>query len=437
MNSIPRRAAAAPPRHRPVRAARCLLGLSLAVAATASVAGPCNISPLNTQFVEKASPGIYTPAFIDYMATNMAFSNVKGYVLTLTNREGDTVARITQGLARTSCDPGGQRNFTASTETPWGSVSKLITTAAAIKVASSFGADLDSSIVNFLPYRWRSHVHPRFAVGEDGSGPVTLRMMLQHRGGFRHSSCGGRDIKTRLIDGDSAACTSGDPPAVGTRSYSNMLGIFQILMAYMYSPQLMQTFELNAAGYNTADYDAYLQMVTNNSYRGLVNSQLFAPIGITGSCNMAELVAANPTGNYIRWYDNASDTSGTLPPDQNHTCASGAWILSSTEMSSLLYQLKHTSNVLSPEDYALMEAGSSDSLGWWRSDWTMGTSYSHNGQWGGTRAEVRSLPGGFIATLVMNSANFAGSLLNAGFKQARVVGIAHAVSATHLPNGVL
>ncbi|MCB1629744.1 MAG: beta-lactamase family protein, partial [Xanthomonadales bacterium] len=436
MNRFAHGVAAPPQRGVLRRSLGSVLVLALAGGAQLATAGPCNQVSYNPDLVEQASPGIHTSTFVDEVVLGMADSQVKGYVATLTNARGEIVVEIEQGQARTLCDPGGQRAFDVGTQTPWGSVSKLITTAAAIKVARQFNVDLDDPIVNHLPYRWRSQLHPRFANGESGSGPVTLRMMLQHRGGFRHSSCGGRTIKQRLLDGDAANCAAANqpptaaPPTVGSRSYANMSqGLFQIMLAYMAAPVTMQVFESQAAGYNTADYDAFIQMATNNSYRGLVNTQLYAPIGISGSCNMAEISTAQPNGNYIRWYDDASDSSGTLPHDQNHTCAAGAWILSSAQMRKLLFQLKHTENLLLREDYALMEAGYSDSLGWWKSDWDIGRSWSHNGQWSGTRAEVRSLPGGYIATLVMNSANFAdsaGGVLDDAFRDARVKGLAHA-----------
>ncbi len=429
-----KKAAPAPPARARAQTARWF-AVALSMSSAAAVAAPCNSVAYNPQFTEAASPGVDTRTFVDQLVLAMAPSNVKGYVATLTNARGEIVAEVEQGYARTACDPGGERTFTTATQTPWGSVSKLLTTATAIKVATKHGVDLDSPIVNFLPYRWRPQLHPRFAVGENGSGPVTLRMVLQHRAGFHHSSCDDRNIKTRLLDGDLAECADGNPPIVGTRSYSNMLGLFQIMLPYMYSQPPMHNYELLAVNDSNAQYDWYMQAVANGNYRHMVATELFAPIGITGSCNMAEISGPNPSGNYIRWYDNANDSNGALPHDQNHTCASGAWIMSSAHMRKLLFQLKHTENLLSREDYALMEGTGISSLGWGLAKWSIGDIYWHNGKWSGTRSGVRVLPGGFVATLVMNSSNFseATGLFDQAFKDARIKSLTHTVAIAHAP----
>ncbi len=442
----PDRQPAAPPgtdgRHR--RALAPIAGVTLALLALASSASanPCTSVTYDPDFSEINSPGVDAKVFVEEIIQNMADSNVKGYVATLTDRYGRTVAEIEQGLARTSCDAGGQRTFDTATKTPWGSVSKLLTTATVIRAAGQWGKNLDAPLVDHLPFRWRNQVHPRFKFGEDGSGPVTLRMMLQHRGGFRHSGCGGRTIKDRLIDGDLFNCAAaGDPPTapppkVGVRAYSNMIGIFQILLPYMH-PGLMQPLEIQAQPYSNPVYDSFIQAATNSAYRSLAQSMVLSPAGAVGSCNMGEIAAGNPAGNYIMWYSSAADGSGQLPHDQNHTCASGAWIMSSDEMASMLYHLRHTDVILDRDQYALMEASWNDSLGWWSSTLPVGPAYSHNGAWVGTRAEVRSLPGGFLLTLVANS-SFSNSAARAdnAFTKARRKGLARNHTALMVP-GVL
>ncbi len=386
-----------------------LLALAMASATSSAFALPCNQVPVNPAITTGASSAIDLERYAEEVAIRMSLANDKGWAATLTDADGEMIASVTQGLARTACDPGGERAFTVNTETPWGSVSKLITTVAAIHAADAKGVNLDLPLVNFLPLRWRNQVHSRYALGENGSGPVTLRHILQHRGGFRHSSCSGDTIKDRLIHGD-LICGSDlspePPPSVGTRDYSNMVGIFQITLAYVAEAAQMQSVESFASQYNNADYDSYIQTVTNNVYRRYVKDELFAPIGITGSCNMAELKTASVSGNYTLWYASDTDSSGTLPPDQNHTCASGAWIMSSVEMARFLHRMADGTSLLSAEDYALMEQGKTESHGWWRSDWQLGTVYSHTGGWSGTSSAVRALPGGLISTAVYNSGGY-------------------------------
>ena len=133
MNRFAHGVAAPPQRGVLRRSLGSVLVLALAGGAQLATAGPCNQVSYNPDLVEQASPGIHTSTFVDEVVLGMADSQVKGYVATLTNARGEIVVEIEQGQARTLCDPGGQRAFDVGTQTPWGSVSKLITTAAAAR----------------------------------------------------------------------------------------------------------------------------------------------------------------------------------------------------------------------------------------------------------------------------------------------------------------
>lgn len=412
------------------------LGLALLVAAPlSSFAASCTVPVINPKRTWTPSPGIDTLAFVNNAVSN----DYKGYVVTLTDRYGRLVGKVEDGLARTACDPGGERAFNVSTETPWGSNSKIITAAAVIKAAQARGIDLNEPLVDYLPYRWRSVMHNRFLYGENGSGPVTLAMMLQHRGGFHHSKCNGRTVRQRLTDGDMGGCAADPPPpAIGVRKYMNAsAGLFNWALAYMVEPQFMAASEILAQNHSDANYDAFIQDRTSTIYRQWVTDQVYAPIGVTGTCNMAEISGPSPTGNYIRWYNGPGDANGTLPPDENDECSAGAWIISSAEMAKFLYRLRHTNDIISRQNYALMEASQLESLGWHQqSDWAMnGVAYTHNGAWGETRGNTQALPGGFVLTFVTNSGaspdESGGQLLKYAFERARKRGLSKAVVAIH------
>ena len=412
-----------------------------------AAAGPCNLVVYDPSFTEQTSPGIHVPTFVDEVIVGMVEPDVKGYAATLTDRFGRRVATIQNGLARTSCDEGGERAFDANSKTPWGSVGKLITTAAVLKAADINGVNLDDPLENYLPHRWRNLLHTRYKYGENGSGPLTLRLLLQHRGGFRHSSCG-YTARERLVTGDALQCVGDDPnptpppPAVGLRSYSNMsLGIFQVALAYMLFPDYMNIIvEPQANLMDDDSYDDYIQAETNSIYVSYVKTNVLNPISISGTCNMPEFKANNPKGNYTLWYSSASDSKGQLPPDQDHTCAAGGWSLTSNEIAHFLYSLRHTDSVLDREAYGLMEAGFLDSHGWHKSPMDTGLSYYHNGSWGGTKSNVRSLPGGLLVTIVANSSSSStGELLSAidkAFNSARRIGLSQSLVALQAP-GVL
>lgn len=358
------------------------------------VAAPCNAPVNNDVVVAEKAPGLDTQTFVDQVSEGMDQSNVKGFALNVFNRWGQSVASITHGLARTACDPDGERAFSLNTETPWGSVSKLLTTAAAVHAVDHHSPQLDDLIIDYLPYRWRPELNLRFQ-------NVTIEMLLQHKAGFRHSGCG-RPLRERLQDGDLANwCSSDNPrPAVGTRQYSNTgPGLFYVILAYMTQPSFMHYIDFGHQNHSDADYDAVIQGYTASIYNDYVIDNVLAPVGATATCNMAD----NAGGNYTLWYSSASDSSGSMPTDQSGHCSSGGWILSSNEMTRVLNSLRNSDSILSPESYQLMESSWSDSLGWWRGGSNQRPHFSHNGAWGSTRSQVYSFPGGYTATLVTNS----------------------------------
>lgn len=380
---------------------------------------PCNSEVNNLNIKFDKSPGLDVEQFVETVVDGMSNSQVKGYALNIYNKWGSSVGSATKGLARTQCDVGGQQAFTLNTETPWGSVSKLITTAAAVHAVDHYPVSLDDHFIDYLPYRWRSEVHSRFA-------NVTLGMLLQHKAGFRHGGCN-KPIRQRLIDGDIANdCGEVDPPPeVGTRSYSNTgPGLYYLLLAYITRPSFMGTIEFGYQYHDDASYDAIIQDYTASIYNSYVEDNVFAPINITGTCNMA----SNFGGNYSLWYDSTFDASGTLPPDHSGHCSSGAWSMSSNEMTKLLSSLRNTESILGHASYNLMESSWSDSLGWWRGEGNTGSYYTHNGAWGGTRSQVYSLPGHYTATLVTNSPPANGvslaTVLKEAYDEARVDGVA-------------
>lgn len=417
-----------------------LLGLGLLMAwPKAAQAFPCNAQPTVVTSFQNNTPGIDTKLFVDALTADLSGLGVKGYVATLRDRYGEEVANVRMGLARTACDPGGQINFSSMTETPWGSVSKLLTTAAVIKAAGQYGIDLDSPAKDYLPYAWRTRLHSRF---ED----VTLAEFLSHQAGFRHSSCLGRTVSDRLIDGDLVNCAAaGDPatpppPEVGVRSYSNMLGIYSRVLAYMIEPDLMHVHEQNVlasfgpfgSGFTMTAYDQQIEPFAAAIYNAYVQQEVLAPIGVSATCDMA----TNAGGNHTLWFSSGTDDSGAMPPDRSDDCASGAWIMSSQEMSRFLYHLKHSQAILSESQYQRMELSTDDRLGWGLSGWQTGDVYSHNGSWSSTKAWVMALPGGFTATMVLNTPPPEGSVspshaLKDAYIAARIAAVSDTVTAIY------
>ncbi|MFV0475592.1 MAG: serine hydrolase domain-containing protein, partial [Pikeienuella sp.] len=105
-----------------------------------------------------------------------------GYAVTLRDESGAIVARVNHGYARTPCETGGEKRFNGRTVSPIGSVSKALTAATVIHRAENLdGVSLDDPFQGYLPERWRDELHASLR-------PVTLRHLLQHRGGFAKSA---------------------------------------------------------------------------------------------------------------------------------------------------------------------------------------------------------------------------------------------------------
>ncbi len=366
---------------------------------------PCNAVPANVHTQQVSHADVDLQQIIDDVVPGLQAHNLKGFAITLHDRSSRELLNLRGGLARTQCDADGQINFYTSTETPLGSVSKLITTLAAIKAADANGIDLNASFIDYLPYQWRDEVHPRFQ-------GVTLRQFLTHSAGFRKSTCGGRSVHDRLVDGDLFNCNAGGeptapPPAVGQRQYSNMLGIYSRLLAYMVAPAQMQVHEQNVMAqfgrfgehWDPDIYDQDIETYAALIYNDYVHNALFSPLGISATCDMSD----NAGGSYTLWYATGDDPSGEMMPDKSLDCASGAWILSSDEMARFLLHIRHRNTLLNRAQYALMESDLAGSHGWGRFDWPTGELYTHSGAWVSTKAWVASLPGGDVVTLVANT----------------------------------
>jgi CubicO group peptidase (beta-lactamase class C family) len=332
----------------------------------------------------------------------------KGYAVILQDEQRRPVVAAQYGYARTPCEPDGAQPFTADTKINWGSVSKMITSAAALHVIDhNTPITLDRRMMLYLPQQWRPEVHPDFQ-------PVTIRHLLQHRAGFAKSAPRDgrgdpRHIRVRLQGG---AEISGGTEAPGggerryPRSYSNTsMGLFHFLGSY-FDPEAMATAE---ARFNSTEiaYDDYVQVHTSRIYTSYVQRHVLQPLGINASCD----VAAFKGGNYALLYGSAASARGHKTADGRANCAAGGWVMSASDMATFIHALAHTGRIISPATYALMEnrADPDGRLGWATAvDTTGGLAFKHNGLNhagdGSVHTEVYSFPNGFQAVAVVNSA---------------------------------
>jgi CubicO group peptidase (beta-lactamase class C family) len=159
-----------------------ILALGLMVAASASAA-PCGGNDQarcdfgNAQYFSEVD-------FADEVAD--AFDGLKGWSLTLVDRDGNQIVRASQGFANSTT---GQP-FYSTTVSGIGSISKMLTEAAvrhAIElnqelpnVACADTYSLDTLFLEALPSIFSELAHESYA-------DVTIEQILQHRGGVPHT----------------------------------------------------------------------------------------------------------------------------------------------------------------------------------------------------------------------------------------------------------
>jgi CubicO group peptidase (beta-lactamase class C family) len=312
------------------------------------------------------------------------------------------------GWATSMCDDRYRdraANFTLDTKAAWGSVSKIITTAAVLaaiqdkargKPASDKYDEVGRSMKSLLPIRWAAEMDASFE-------PVTIAHLLQHRAGFGDSD---DHARTRLRNGVEL------PTGVGARIYSNSsMGIFHFILAKLVEPELMRRREAELRDASDAAYDRLIQDTTAAVYVDYVQKRLLRPLGIEASCNPT----AFPKGDYsiahVRPSGTTLDTAGVLTGDNSRNCAAGGWIMSIKEMMTFLHHLHHTDRLLQRDYYGFMQGwGTPDAaFGWGFTNAARGgVAWWHNGAllFGGgqgTHAEVIVFPNGYIAALVANS----------------------------------
>ncbi|MEO1352066.1 MAG: serine hydrolase domain-containing protein [Cyanobacteria bacterium J06635_15] len=375
-------------------------------AATRSPASVCNTTTLAVkQFFP--DPKVDTEYFINQVQTLIGHApEVKGLTVALANPNGDIIATLEKGYARTACDADGEQYFTVDTIHQWGSVSKLITTAAVLKALEASLLSVDAPLRTLLPQRWHLLINN---TNEDRQKNVTLGQLLSHRAGFFDEGCGSYHVGERMALGDYLPCKGTSvPPAVGTRSYSNGLGVAgDFALTPIVAPNYADDLEKELAGASKSEYDATSRYSRAILYRNYVRNTLFAPLSIDGACNLSEYFGGN--NNYALPYTSASDPSGGSVGNYDQGgCAAGGWALSTRDMLKFLGKLRNANTLLARKSYALMEKTSSDRLGWgYNSAWQV---YDHGGKISSHNySYVVALKNGYVAAMAQNSRRTSGA----------------------------
>ena len=356
----------------------------------------------------KPRDGFDTAAFIDSVVADLG-SAVRGYAVFLRGKAATIIAKATYGYARTPSEERGVQPFNGRTQTAWGSVTKMITTAAVIdKTERSNTRSLDEKMIDFLPERWRKHVHK-------GHRDVTIRHLLSYQSGLGMNAPPGvdnKDILQRLSN----------PPEkkVGKRKYSNVtFGIFHYMGRFFRQARWDEL----EAGFTPGeiDYDSYVFGHGLAIYKQVTRNRIFKPLGIEASCNEVDYAG----DNYALFYDNAQSERGYfLNPQDRPGCATGGIVMSARHMGKFLHALTRTDEVISRDNYkALLAIPNNDVLGWngnrpvkdgkafhkaggrtLRGKFIPGNTAS-----GHAGADIMAFPNGMSAVVAINSARAAGT----------------------------
>lgn len=286
------------------------------------------------------------------------------------------------GLARTEAD--GELPQSATKDMTVASVSKTITTVAALRVFEEKGISVDDPIGPWLPGTWE----PGAGVAE-----ITFRELMTHTSGLRQNyetATGESGKVTSAYDNIKIAVEQDLGSQTG--SYANMnFGIFRIMLPAM----LLDT---EVPGYDFSvgladEWDALTSTIFDDHMRAL-----FASIGVDGGCEPSDPAA---TVLYRLPYDGAPgwETSSYLLG-----CGGYGYYLSANDLTAFLSYLRYTDQLLSPESRTLMRDGL---LGLQTKSGTHGTSYGHGGYWtsdsGAMTSCVLSFPIHVDASLLINS----------------------------------
>lgn len=269
------------------------------------------------------------------------------------------------GYARTSAD-APEELFSPFTRMNIASVSKSLTTIAAIKALDAAGADLDDTILPWLPSTWTAGPHI--------SG-ITFRELLTHTSGFRSSddNPGVRyeELRQWVADGISLADKS-------TPKYENgNFCMFRVLIPYLDG--------LNPSS-NVESDDSQMNILTRTHYIDYMRQHVFEPLQIYGADAQAE---ENPTLLYAFPHNG---NKGWNTGDERDVVGGGAWVLSAAEIAKIVSALKHSTTLLTSQQRDSMFNGN---LGCYEFSHWSGTAYHHNGgltYWGGPYNE--SYPAG-------------------------------------------
>lgn len=320
--------------------------------------------------------------------------NVVGYACTVGSA---SIGAYSHGHARTSANAPA-RMFLPSTKIPMASVSKVVTTLAAIRVLAKNHVDIGSPIGGHFPSDWTLDPHV---------AAITFRQLLSHTSGIKDYGNNSQDYATlknfftQTVDPTAntkcqgPGVTPANPINPNDKSpcYSNYnFAIFRILLP------IIDGFVDDPANLAAKLAEAYIKIVQKN---------VFEPVGVPGVD--AKPPATGPQANaYAFSYQYPGTSPGVNWGDDSLGVGAAGWYLAIDDIAQVLYSLnKNDGRILTQQQRNDMETFH---LGW--DTTTDSTGYrwvEKNGGWGSNGTTISTsialfgpTPGVFGA-LFMNS----------------------------------
>lgn len=373
-----------------------LLPLSLNSAANACylpVDRPLSINNLSRSAID-------TAGFINDVVNDLD-DDYMGYSAILVGKKGRIIADAKYGYARTPCEAEGVRNFNHNTQTAWGSVTKVLTTALVIDKVERSTQSLNEKMWENLPAAWRSEM-------QADSSPhmaVEIRDLLSHRSGFAGSSP--LSLRERVNE-ESLEKT------LSSRIYSNANFAIFHHMGRFFRESYFDNLEASFLP-GEIPLDDYLKVTSINIYKTAFQNRIANKIGINFSCNTSDYAG----NNYSRYYRGPNTEQGFFLNPYDYTgCATGGIVMSPRDMAKFLYALTRTDDIIRKTNYQNeMAIASIQRLGWDYADIVVGgRMFGKNGirrlsggvymvgnPSGNSRAEIVAFPNGMSALIVANS----------------------------------
>ncbi|MCB0675136.1 MAG: beta-lactamase family protein [Saprospiraceae bacterium] len=308
---------------------------------------------------------------------------VMGYAYII-SQDGVSKRSGADGWARTGTD--GQKAMSINEKMQVASVSKNITTAAALAVCELKGIDVNASIADYLPPHW--------SLGP-GINNVSIYDLLWQGAGL--NTLGTQNFSATRYDSLQAYIAAGaQQPKV--RTYSNTHhGMFRVLLPRMWDVP------------RPAD-GSYDEDFCTSVYKQCVQKVLFEKIGIFNTdCKP-------PANNPLLGYSGPNDNAGSGGTSDFSDVAGGTgWNLTAEETAKYWAYLWHSNTLINQQSRDLMR---NNTLGLWNSvNGDKGLYYCKLGGWnfGGNdwmRSAVMHFPDGVQVTLFVNSPNTNGKALN-------------------------